>query len=231
MRETTSEEFDERALEEVAREGARAPEWLVKGEEPPPGEESEAALAAIQDLRQEIGPETRARIVERAVDAFLGGAPANAAPAQARVVQISPRRRWLWALPLLAAAAAVTLLLLPGEAPVPDPVERLAVIGETHLRPGIRGEVPAGELRLAADSDFYLECAPDLRDVSVTSVRAVRGDEVRTLESQVTSADGATTELFVHAALTPGRWAVQCGVTTRDGRFAWLDPPAPLLIE
>lgn len=222
MTESTDHELDDQALADAADEGARAPDWLVHDDVSPPDEA--AAIAAKQELQREIDPATRARIVDGALDALLGHAPAQ-------VVPIARGRRWLWALPVLAAAAAVLLLVWPGEAPVPDIHEQVALVGSTHLRPGIRGDAAPGELHLAADGDFYLECAPGLRDFTVTAVRAVRGADVRTLDFKQTATDGAMTELYVHAALSPGRWAVQCGVSTGPGRFAWLDPPAPLIVE
>ena len=228
MSNATDEDLDDQALADAAGEGARAPDWLVHDDVPPPPGDADAMVAA-QDLRRELDPGTRDRIVDHVVDAFLGDAPVTAS---AHVVQLGRRRRWLWALPVLAAAAAAAFLLrLPGERPAaPHVHDQLALVGTTHLRPGVRGDRPAGDLHLAADSNFYLECAPGIRDFKVTSVRAVRGDEVRNLDFKETSADETAIELSVHADLTPGRWAVQCGVSAAEG-FAWLDPPAPLVIE
>lgn len=222
------DDLDEEALADVAREGARAPEWLVHDGATPPADAE--GRAAMEEFRRELARGVRARIVDRAVHGLLGESPAGAPP-QARVVELAPRRRWLWALPILAVAAAAVLLLLPGDPPPRKVDDRLALVGTTHLRASIRGDVPPGELRLAAGGDFYLECAPGIRDFQVTAVQAVRGEQVRRLDFKPTSADPTTSELFVHAELTPGRWSVQCGVRDSAGRFAWLDPPAPLTVE
>ena len=76
MTRSEDEEFDERALELAIQEGERAPAWLVDGVPVPPEEASEAALAAAQELRRELDPAARERIVDLVVDTYLAGAPA-----------------------------------------------------------------------------------------------------------------------------------------------------------
>ncbi|MFZ6181252.1 hypothetical protein [Nannocystis pusilla] len=231
MTRSEDEEFDERALELAIQEGERAPAWVVDGTPVPPEDASEAALMAAQGLRRELDPAARARIVDLVVDTYLAGAPATAAP-DAHVVRLPPpRRRWIWTLAPLAAAAALALVLWPGEEPssagdVPD-----SMTGRTSLRPAIRGDVSPDELHLASGGDFYLVCESGLDAVEVVSVQASREDKVRGLGFKQTSTDGKATELHVHADLEPGRWSVRCGVRTSAGRFAWIDPPEPLIVE
>lgn len=225
----TDDESDERDLERAIEEGERAPAWLVDGTPVPPGEASEAALAAADELRRELDPAARARIVDHVVDAYLGSAPASAAP-DARIVR-PIRRRWIWTLAPLAAAAALALVLWPREEPTSAEESPDSVTGRTSLRPAIRGDASPGELRVPYDEEFYLVCASDLDGIEVVSVQARRDDQVRGLHFKQTSSDGRSTELHVRADLEPGRWSVRCGVRTSAGRFVWIDPPGPLLVE
>ncbi|MFY0537828.1 hypothetical protein [Nannocystis pusilla] len=203
---------------------------MARGRHPvPPEEASEAALAAAQELRRELDPAALERIVDLVVDTYLAGAPATAAPDAHAVRLPPPRRRWIWTLAPLAAAAALALIFWPGEEP--SSAGPNSVPGRTSLRPAIRGDVSPGELHLASGGDFYLVCESGLDAVEVVSVQASRENKVRGLGFKQTSADGKATELHVHADLEPGRWSVRCGVRTSAGRFAWIDPPEPLIVE
>lgn len=218
-------DLDDQELARAHAEGERVPAWLLVDDPKPPTEGiSEHGRVALRELLQPLDPATRARILDRSVGQ-------SAAPSIAKVVALpNRRRRWLWSIVPLVAAASVALMMVARD---PETVSG-ELVGETLLRSAKRGEPQesAQTLHLEPRDNLYLDCKPSGEPRVVVAVQASRGREVHDLEFKLVSSDAGRTVLHIlHPNLSPGSWDIRCGVASSAGHVLWIEPPATLVLE
>lgn len=204
---------------------------------------------AIQALFTPIDPETEERLIDQHIARYVTH-PIPAAANPVAVPRARPRRWWLPAVPLAAAAAGLVILLrtggLPGlEGPqTPDLGTKmspfLALPGEVRATSTARGPDAGSPQPLTVRQGrdwFYLDCHTKVR-ASFLAVEATREDQPGpqvpvTLRADVMSEAPSTgARLHVHAEIQSGRWAVTCRMFDEDARqVVNLSPPAPLVVR
>lgn len=185
------------------------------------GVDSEAQIAVCSELCRPRDPQAERMLIEHA-QAVAGR------PATKRTV----RRLVLGSGATCLAAAAVVLLMLRGSQPPAPGIIEGDVSVSSAMRHGPRPDSAEG-LPVDPGGAFYLRCAAGRGELAfkIEAVRARRSGEEHRLGFPVATMEGSQ-ELHVQADLPRGTWEVTCGVVVdRSQQFAWLDPPAAIVIK